>query len=71
MISGNWCTGYVSSSGNSSSPSARSPAFTRTRSRPSSRSHVESAAKFPASASRAPSAAARQDSRGVWAAAMA
>ena len=33
-ISGNWCTGYVSSSGNSSSPSARSPAFTSTRSRP-------------------------------------
>ncbi|CAM5680828.1 hypothetical protein SCALM49S_07294 [Streptomyces californicus] len=65
MISGNWWTGYASSSGNSSSPSARWPAFTSTRSRPRSRSHTESAAKLPCSASHAPSAAARHDSRGV------
>lgn len=71
MISGNWCTGYVSSSGNSSSPSARSPALTRTFSRPRPRSQTDSAAKLPPSASHAPRAAARQHPRGVCAAAIA
>ncbi|MFE3913466.1 hypothetical protein [Streptomyces sp. NPDC059130] len=71
MISGKRFTGYVSDSGNSSSSGARSPAFTSTLSRPRSRSHTESAAKEPASAEHAPSAAARQDSRGVCAAAIA
>ncbi len=40
--------GEASPSGNSSSSGARSPTFARTRSRPSSRSHTESAAKLPA-----------------------
>lgn len=46
-------------------PSARSPAFTSTRSLPWSRSHTERAAKLPPSASHAPIAAACQDSCGV------
>ncbi|CAI4160706.1 hypothetical protein CCOS2040_09895 [Streptomyces albidoflavus] len=64
MISGNWCTGYVSASGYSSSPAASRPALTSTRNRPCSRSQTESAAKLPPSARQAPSAAARHTSRG-------
>lgn len=57
-------------SGNSSSPATRSPTFTNTLSRPSSRSHTDSAAKLPPSARHAPAAAARHASREPWAAAM-
>ncbi len=70
VISANWCTGYDSSSGNSSSPSASSPTFTSTRSRPSSRSHTDSAATLPPRARQAPAPAARHASPELCAAAM-